>query len=77
MGDISDDDPLVADIARCLRTEGRFDMRLESENLQAAVDASWAARRAGQLLGRPVTVSTIRAEEPGGGVVMTAVLIDL
>jgi hypothetical protein len=76
MGDISAKLSVV-DIARCLATEGRFDVQLESENLQAVVDAGWTARRAGRLLGRPVRVSTTRTEAPGGALVMTAVLLDL
>jgi hypothetical protein len=51
-------------------------MRLTSGSRQAAVDAGWAARQAGQILGRPVRVTTTCAEEPDGGLVVTAVLGD-
>ncbi len=73
MGDISTD-PRVLEIVRGLVADGRHVMRLTSGNRQAVVDAGWAARQAGQLLGRPVRVTTTRAAEPDEGLVVTAVL---
>jgi hypothetical protein len=75
MGGISLD-PRVQDIARALVAEGRHEIRLERGNLQAVVDAGWAARQAGQLLGRTVRVRTGRGDEPGGGLVVTVVLVE-
>ena len=75
MGDISTD-PRVLEIVRGLVADGRHVMRLTSGSRQAVVDAGWAARQAGQLLGRPVRVTTTRADEPDGGLVVTAVLGD-
>jgi hypothetical protein len=75
MGDISPN-PLVVDIARGLVAEGRHVTHLESGNLQALVDAGWAARQAGQLLGRAVRVTTTHTDEPGGGLVVTAALVE-
>jgi hypothetical protein len=69
-------DPRVQEIARGLLAEGRYEIHLETGNLQAVVDAGWAARQAGQLLGRPVRVATSRPDEPSGGFVVTAVLVD-
>jgi hypothetical protein len=74
-------DPLVVDIARRLLVDGRFEMPLETGEfqtgrLQAIVDVGWAARKAGQMLGHPVQVSTSRSEEPGAPLVVTAVLVD-
>ena len=69
-------DPRVLEIARGLVAEGRFDIRLETGNLQAVVDAGWAARQAGQLLGRQVRVATKRSDEPGGGLVVIARLAE-
>lgn len=68
--------PLVVDIARALVADGRFSTSLETGNLQAVVDVGWAARQAGQLLGRSVRVRTTRAGDPGSGLVVTAVLLD-
>lgn len=69
-------DPRTEEIARGLLNDGHFEMRLETENLQAVVDAGWAARRAGQLLGRQVRIATSRPEELDGGLVVTAMLVD-
>jgi hypothetical protein len=73
MGDISTN-PLATEIARRLADQGRFTIRLETGNLQAVVDARWAARQAGQILGRRLKITTTRVDEPGGGLLMTAVL---
>ena len=43
---------------------------------QALVDANWAARQAGQLIGRRVRVTTSRSIEPDGVMIVTAVLVD-
>jgi hypothetical protein len=75
MRDISTD-VRVAAIARGLVAEGRHVTSLETGNLQAVIDAGWAARQAGQLLGRAVRVTTTRTDEPGGGLVVTAVLVE-
>jgi len=75
MGEISTD-PRVLEIVRGLVADGRHVMRLTTGNRQAAVDAGWAARQAGQLLGRPVRVTTTCAEDPDEGLVVTAVLGD-
>jgi hypothetical protein len=69
-------DPRVTEIARVLLAEGRYETRLETGNLQALVDASWAARQAGQLLGRAVRVETSRPDEPAGDLVVVAELVD-
>jgi hypothetical protein len=68
--------PLVVDIARRLETDGRFVMQLETSHLQTVVDVGWAARQAGQLLGRPVRVETTRGEDAGGGLTITAEFAD-
>mgnify|MGYP001115999606 CR=1 FL=1 len=68
-------DAQVQEIARVLLAEGRYETRLETGNLQALVDAGWAARQAGQLLGRPVRVETSRPDEPAGGLVGVAELV--
>ena len=75
MGDISTN-PLVIEIAGGLITEGRHERRVELGNRQALVDAGWAARQAGRLLGRRVRVTTSRCVEPDGGFVVTVVLAD-
>ena len=75
MGDRSNHDR-VRDIARGLVAEGRYEIRLERGNLQAVVDAGWAARQAGQLLDRTVRVTTSRDEQPDGGLVVTVVLVE-
>lgn len=67
-------DPRVLEIVRGLVADGRHVVRLGSASRQAVVDAGWAARQAGQLLGRPVRVSTTAADEPEGGLLVTAVL---
>jgi hypothetical protein len=68
--------PLVVDIARRLVADGRFVTRLDTGHLQSVVDVGWAARQAGQLLGRPVRVETRRGEEPGAGLIVTAEFAD-
>jgi hypothetical protein len=75
MGDTMTD-PQVADIARCLVTYGRCDVQVGTGNLQAVVDAGWAARKAGQLLGRPVRVITTRTGYPPDALVVTVTLLD-
>jgi hypothetical protein len=72
--------PLVAEIARSLADEGAFVMHVETgefgtAHLQAVVDVGWAARQAGQLLEKPVRVST-RLAADGRGLVVTAELGD-
>lgn len=69
-------DPRVEEIARGLLINGQYQMRLETGNLQAVVDAGWAARQAGQLLGRQVRVVTSRSGTSAGGLVVTAQLVD-
>ena len=69
-------DPQVEEIARGLLAYGRYEIRLETGSLQDVVDAGWAARQAGQLLGQPVRVATSRADEPLGGMLVTAMLLD-
>ena len=68
--------PMVMEIARGLVAEGRHERRVELGNRQALVDAGWAARQAGQLLGRRVQITTSRSAEPDGGFVVTVVLDD-
>jgi hypothetical protein len=68
--------PLVVDIARRLVADGRFVTQLRTDNLQSVVDVGWAARQAGQLLGRPVRVETTRGEDPGSGLTVTAEFAD-
>jgi hypothetical protein len=75
MGDISTS-PMVIEIARGLVAEGRHETRVELGNRQALVDAGWAARQAGQLLGRRVRVTTSRSTEPDGAFIVTVVLAD-
>jgi len=73
--------PLVPEIARHLVTDGRYVRHLGpaefgTGQLQAVVDIGWAARQAGQLLDRPVRVTTVRSEEHGG-LVVTAEFADV
>jgi len=73
--------PLVVDIARGLLADGRFVIRVqtgkfETGHLQAVVDIGWAARQAGQLIGKSVRITTSRADEAGAPLVLTAVLVD-
>ena len=68
--------PLATEIVRSLAAEGRFTIRLETGNLQAVVDARWAARQAGQFLGRRLRITTTRLDEPGSGLVVSAVLAE-
>jgi len=75
MGDISTN-PLAAQIVRSLAVEGRFTICLENGNLQAVVDARWAARQAGRILGQRLRITTSRLEEPRSGLVVTAVLAE-
>ena len=75
MGDLATT-PMVIEIARGLVTEGRHEARVELGNRQALVDANWAARQAGQLIGRRVRVTTSRSIEPDGVMIVTAVLVD-
>ena len=67
---------MVIEIARGLIAEGRHERRVELGNRQALVDAGWAARQAGQLLGRRVRVTTSRSAEPDGGFIVTVVLAE-
>lgn len=69
-------DQLVREIADRLVAEGRYVAHLEAPQLQEVVDVGWAARQAGQHLGRPVRVSTSRAQDSGGRLTVTAVLLD-
>jgi hypothetical protein len=80
MGDYTTD-TLVEDIARRLLADGRFDLHLDTGrydtgHLQAVVDVRFAARKAGRMLGRPVRISTSRADEPGAPLVVTAEIIE-
>ena len=75
MGDISTS-PLVIEIARDLVAEGRHERRVELGNRQALVDAGWAARQAGQLLGRRVRVTTSRCTGPDTGFIVTVLVAD-
>lgn len=55
----------VLDVARRLKADGRFVMRVEPDGwpggqLQAVVDVDWAARQAGRLLDLPLQLSTTR-----------------
>lgn len=73
--------PLVTDIARSLLADGSFVLHVDAGefgtgHLQAVVDVGWAARQAGQLLDRSVRVRTTHAAEPGGGLTVTAELVD-
>lgn len=67
-------DPRVLEIVRGLVMEGRHVERVTTANRQAVVDAGWAARQAGQLLGRAVRITTTSADDLDGGLVVTAVL---
>lgn len=69
-------DDLVREIAERLVEEGRYVAHLESPQLQDVVDVGWAARQAGQHLGRPVRVSTSRSQDLDGRLTVTAVLLD-
>jgi hypothetical protein len=69
-------DELVRQIADRLVEEGRYVAYLESPQLQEVVDVGWAARRAGQHLGRRVRVSTSRSQDLDGRLTVTAVLLD-
>ena len=81
MGDYTTD-TLVSDIARRLLADGRFDVRMDTGrydtgHLQAVVDVRFAARKAGRLLGRPVRITTSRADEPGAPLVVTAEIVEI
>jgi len=57
--------PFVVEIARRLKADGRFVMRVEPNGwrhgqLQAVVDVGWAAEQAGRIVDRPVRLTTIR-----------------
>jgi hypothetical protein len=67
---------LVQEIAESLAEEGRYVAHLESPQLQDVVDVGWAARQAGQHLGRPVRVTTSRSQNLDGRLTVTAVLVD-
>ena len=63
--------PLVPEIARRLVKDGCYVRYLEpgefgNTHLQAVVDIGWAARQAGQLLDRPIRITTTRSDELGG-----------
>lgn len=70
------DNPVVLEIASGLAAKGRYVTRVETGDRQAVVDAGWAARQAGQLLGRPVHVTTAFDEVSGQGLIVTAELAD-
>ena len=67
---------MVSEIVRGLVADGRHERRVELGNRQALVDAGWAARQAGQMLGRRVQITTSRSAEPDGCFVVTVVLAD-
>lgn len=72
--------PLVMDIARRLKADGRFVMRIEPDGwphgpLQAVVDVGWAARQAGRLLDRAVQLNTTRARDGAGTYTVTAAVV--
>lgn len=69
-------DELVRDIAEHLAEHGRYVAHLESPQLQQIVDVGWAARQAGQQLGRQVRVSTSRSQDLDGRLTVTAVVLD-
>ena len=69
-------DELVREIAEHLAEKGRYVAHLESPQLQEVVDVGWAARQAGQHLGRQVRVSTSRSQDLDGRLTVTAVLLD-
>ena len=80
MPDISTD-PLVLDIARSLQADGYFVAHLDTGefgtgHLQAVVDVGWAARQAGQLLDRPIRISTDRPDGLGA-LILTAEFADV
>lgn len=62
--------PIVVDIARRLRADGRFVMHVPPNGwrrgqLQAVVDFGHAALQAGDILDRSVRLSTAREEDDG------------
>lgn len=69
-------DELVREIADRLVEDGRYAAHLESPQLQDVVDVGWAARQAGQHLGRPVRVTTSRSQDLDGRLTVTAILVD-
>lgn len=73
---MSPGDALVREIAVRLVEEGRYVAHLETPQLQEVVDVGWAARQAGQHLGRQVRVTTSRSQELDGRLTVTAVLLD-
>jgi hypothetical protein len=74
MTDVVQDD-LAVEIARELQLEGTCVRVVESIPRQRAVDVSWAARRAGRLIGEHVRTSeTPLTPRPDGEVAVVAVV---
>lgn len=74
MTDVVQDD-LVAEIARELQLDGTSIRVVGSIPRQRAVDISWAARRAGRLIGEHVRTSvTPLTPRPDGEVAVVAVV---
>lgn len=72
--------PFVVDIARRLRADGRFVMRVEPNGwqcgqLQAVVDVGWAARQAGRILDRSVRLTTTRGTDGTDTYTVTAEVV--
>jgi hypothetical protein len=72
--------PFVLDIARRLKADGRFVMRVEpdgwrSGQLQAVVDVGWAALQAGSILDRSVRLSTTHGADGANTYTVTAELV--
>ena len=72
--------PFVMEIARRLKAEGRFVMRVEPHGwrrgqLQAVVDVGWAARQAGRMLDRTVRLSTSRDGDGAGTYTVVAEVV--
>jgi hypothetical protein len=73
--------PFVVDIARRLKADGRFVMRVEPHGwrcgqLQAVVEVSSAALQAGDILDRPVRLTTALEANGVDTYTVTAELVD-
>jgi hypothetical protein len=72
--------PIVLDIARRLKADGRFVMRVEpngwpSGQLQAVVDIGWAALQAGSILDRSVRLTTTQGVDGANTYTVTAEVV--
>jgi hypothetical protein len=72
--DVQED--LAVEIARELELDGSCVRLVESIPQQRAVDVSWAAKRAGRMIGRHVRTSVTRLSERPYSDVAVVVIVD-